>query len=353
MSPLPISRRTALKALAATGLGLAAGGRSSPHASQGGYRAIPSWPTELRELAPGVYAYTQAGGPGMDGGSISNAGVIDMGDHLIAVDTLGPPIHAKAFRAAARAATGKEFRRVINTHHHRDHTHGNCFFLPSEIVAHEYTRQAIVEMGIPAKPFAERPEWQEGMSELRLAPPTMTFSERVTFVGESAIVEVRFIGPGHTWGDSVVYLPRQRILFGGDVAFWYITPAAHNGHVSRWIEAIDRILGMGVDTIVPGHGAIGGKVELGETKAYLELLRREVRRRYDAGMRPGQAAADIPLGRFAAWSNPERVVVNTLRLFAEFDGTIAPSTANLVSPDENGRKAMEEYRSLTAARKSG
>jgi glyoxylase-like metal-dependent hydrolase (beta-lactamase superfamily II) len=150
-----------------------------------------------------------------------------------------------------------------------------------------------------------------------------------------------------------VFLPRQRILFGGDVAFWYITPAAHNGHVSRWIEAIDRILALDVDIIVPGHGPVGGKRELLETRAYLELLRREVRQRYEAGLRPGQAAADIDLGPFAAWSNSERVVVNTLRLYAEFDGTIAPSTANLVSPDESGRKAMEEYRALTAARTRG
>jgi cyclase len=345
-----VSRRSALKALASGSLGLAMGARPASPGAQAAYPPIPSWPTGLRPLAPGVYAYTQAGGPGLDGGSLSNAGVIEFGGHLIAVDALGPPVHARAFKAAAREATGKEFQRVINTHHHRDHTHGNCFFLPSPIVAHEYARAAIIEMGIAAKPFAERPDWQEGMSDLKLAPPTETFTDRLTYRDGDLVVDVRFIGPGHTWGDVVVHLPRQRILFGGDVAFWYVTPAAHNGHVSRWIEAVDRVLQMDADVIVPGHGAIGGRKELLETKAYLELLRREARRRYDAGMRPGQAAADIDLERFSTWSNPERIVVNTVRLYAEFDGTIAPSTANLSSPDEATRRAMEEYRSLVAAK---
>ena len=139
-------------------------GSRSPHrrgAAQS-HPNIPAWKTELRQLAPNVFAYTQAGGPGLDGGSLSNAGVIVADDHLIAIDTLGPPVHAKAFKAAAIAATGKSFGRVINTHHHRDHTHGNCFFLPADIVAHDYCRQAIIDMGIPARPFAERPEWQAG-----------------------------------------------------------------------------------------------------------------------------------------------------------------------------------------------
>ena len=97
---------------------------------------IPSWKTELRQLVPGVYAYTQASGPGVNNASLSNAGVIAGPEGLLAIDTLGPPVHAKAFRRAAMTATKKTFTRVVNTHHHRDHTNGNCFFAPAEIVAH-------------------------------------------------------------------------------------------------------------------------------------------------------------------------------------------------------------------------
>jgi cyclase len=290
------------------------------------FSVIPSWRTELRQLAPGIYAYTQASGPGVNNASLSNAGVIAGLDSLLAIDTLGPPLHAKAFKAAAMRATNRSFGRVVNTHHHRDHTNGNCFFAPAEIVAHEYTRAATIEQGIPARPYEDRPEWQEGMKELRLAPATTTFTGNVTYRYGDTVVEVIPNAPAHTWGDVMVYLPQHRILFAGDIAFYYVTPPAHNGHVTKWIEAIDRINRMDVDVIVPGHGPIGGKKELAETRAYLDLMANEIRKRYHAGMRPGQAAADVNLGRFANWTNPERNAWNAVRIYAELSGTITPAT---------------------------
>ncbi len=289
-------------------------------------QTIPSWPTELRELAPGVFAYTQASGPGVDNASLSNAGVIVGADHLLAIDALGPPVHAKAFRATAMKALGKPFGRVINTHHHRDHTNGNCFFPGAEIVAHEYCREATIAQGIPARPYEDRPQWQDGMSELRLAPATETFTGTRSYRYGDLDVQLISLGPAHTWGDVAVYLPKRRILFAGDIAFYYVTPPAHNGQITTWIKAIDRVLAMDVDVIVPGHGPVGTKKELAETRAYLDLMVREGRPRYEAKMSPGRAAADIDVGRFAAWTNPERTAWNMVRLYAEFGGRLRPET---------------------------
>jgi len=315
-------------------------------ASTGKYPEIPSWKTELRQLAPNVYAYTQATGPGVDNASLSNAGLIVGDDRLMAIDALGPPVHAKAFIAAAKKATGKSFGRLVNTHHHRDHTNGNCFFLPAEIVSHEFCRQAVIDQGIPEHPYDNRPQWQAGMNELKLAPPTMTFTDRMTYYYGGTLVELIFNGPAHTWGDVMIYLPQRKILFAADIAFFYVTPAGQNGHITRWIQAIDRIMGMDVDVVVPGHGPLGSKKELAETRAYLDLLAREVKKRFSAGMRPGQAAADIDMGRFAKWTNPERNVWNTIRLYAEFNGTLTPDMDVAAT-----NRAMEEYNSLMAARR--
>jgi len=333
-----IPRRDAIHLMMSGSVGLAMAQRNAP--------TIPRWSTELRQLAPNVYAYTQASGPGVDNASLSNAGVIAGLDHLLAIDALGPPIHAKAFRAAAMRATGLPFGRVINTHHHRDHTNGNCFFAPAEIVAHEYCRQATIDQGIPARPYEDRPQWQEGMHELRLSPATTTFTGTRSYRYGDIDVQLIAIGPAHTWGDVIVYLPRQRILFAGDIAFSYVTPPAHNGQITKWIEAIDRVMAMEVDIIVPGHGPIGTKTELAETRAYLELMVREVRRRYDAKMRPGQAAADIDMGRFAAWTNPERNAWNAVRLYAEFDGTLTPATDTAAQ-----NQAVAEYNRLAAGQR--
>jgi cyclase len=306
---------------------------------------IPSWPTELRRLAPNVYAYTQASGPGIDNASLSNAGVVAGPDGLLAIDTLGPPIHAKAFKAAAESATRMPFGRVVNTHHHRDHTNGNCFFAPIEIVSSAYTRQATIDEGIPARPYDTRPQWQAGMSELTLAPPTTPLSGGATYRYGNIVVEVIPSYPAHTFGDLLVYLPEQRLLFAGDVAFSYVTPAGHNGHITKWIDAIDRIDRMDVDVIVPGHGPIGTRAELRQTRAYLELIAEETRKRYAMGMSPGRAAADIPLGRFAGWTNPERTAWNAVRLYAEFAGTLKPEQ-DLVAQNA----AVAEYTAIVRNR---
>jgi cyclase len=340
---LMVSRRQLICAgLGAFGLA----SRPPAAASQGsGPPAIPGWPTELRRLARNVYAYTQASGPGVNNASLSNAGLIVGADTLLAIDTLGPPLHAKAFRAAAMQATGKPFGRVVNTHHHRDHTNGNYLYAPLEIVAHEYCRAATIAEGIPARPYADRPEWQAGMNELRLAPATTTFSSAMAYRYGDLEVQLIFNGPSHTWGDVMVYVPEHRILFAGDIAFYYVTPPAHNGHVTKWIDAIDRAMKMDVDVIVPGHGPIGSKKELAETRAYLDLIANEVRKRYSMGMTPGRAAADIDLGRFAGWTNPERTAWNAVRLYAEFNGTITPVTDAVVQS-----RAVEEYEKFRAAK---
>ena len=297
-------------------------------------------------LAPNVYAYTQASGPGVDNASLSNAGLI-VGDDLLAIDALGPPVHAKAFIATARKATGKKFGRLVNTHHHRDHTNGNCFFLPAEIVSHVYTRQAVIDQGIPEHPYPDRPQWQEGMKELKLAPPSTTFDDRLTYRYGDLVVELMYNGPAHTWGDVMVYLPQHRILFAADIAFFYVTPAGQSGHITKWTEAIDRVMKMDVDVIVPGHGPLGTKKELAETRAYFETLVPEAQKRFRSGMRPGEAAADLNLGRFANWTNPERNVWNTLRLYAEWSGTLTPEI-DVAGTD----RAMADYNAvrLKAAR---
>ena len=101
-----------------------------------------------------------------------------------------------------------------------------------------------------------------------------------------------------------MYLPSSGFSSRGT---WPSTTSARvTTQITRWIDAIDRIDRMGVDLIVPGHGPIGTKAELKDTRAYLELITEGARRRYAMGMSPGRAAADIPLGRFAGWTNPER-----------------------------------------------
>ena len=67
-------------------------------------------------------------------------------------------------------------------------------------------------------------------------------------------VQFRFAGPAHTWGDVMAYLPQHKILFAGDVAFFWVAPYANNSYITKWLETCDKIAGWDVDVIVPGHG---------------------------------------------------------------------------------------------------
>jgi len=312
------------------------------------YPVMPTWKTELRQLAPNVYVYQQQGGTGLMNAGISNAGLFVGDDWSVAVDALGFPLQTKAFLVASKHVTGgKPIAQLINTHHHGDHVAGNQFFLPAQILSHPYCRQEVIKaVATTPKSWPKQEGLADGTEVRKLTPPSVTFEDTLIYNIGGNVVEFRFAGPAHTWGDIMAYLPQHKILFAGDLAFFHLVPYAHNGYVSKWMESVDKILKMDVDTIVPGHGPVGGKKELAEMNEYFRVLKVEAKKRYDAGMSAGRAAADIKMGKFENWMGPERIVMNTVRLYDEFKGTLKPDV------DTEGTKhAIQEYDSIKATGK--
>jgi glyoxylase-like metal-dependent hydrolase (beta-lactamase superfamily II) len=308
----------------------------------------PTWNRELRQLAPNVYAYTQGGGPKAVNAGVSNALMVAGPDYLLAVDALQGPVPARAFIAASKQATGgKEFGRLIVTHHHGDHVNGNQFFTHAEILSHPYCRDMCLR-AVPNTPklWNPTPGVAEVAEERRLVPPSVTFlDELVYFIGGTE-VRMRHVGPAHTWGDVIAFIPQHKILFLGDVGFFWVAPYANNSWVTRWIELCDSLVGWDVDVMVPGHGPIGGKKELQEMASYFRVLGVEARKRYEAKMSAGAAAEQIRLGRFDNWIGPERLIMDTVRWYQEWDGSLTPDyNAALV------REATLEYNAIKAAAK--
>lgn len=331
--PMP-SRRQALA------WGLAAGGALLPPLSA--WSQTPGgWKTEWRELAPGVFAFVRDGGPGFDNGQRSNAGLVIGPDDCLLIDTLGPPIHAKELQAAVRRTTNKPVRRIVHTHFHRDHTNGDYLWDKAEVVTTPVGRTLLIDQGIPAHPYDNRPDWQAGMSELRFVPATTTIGGPVSYWYGEREVRVLPTAPAHTAGDILVHLPKEKILFAGDIAFFKVTPSDFNGYVSTWLKTIDDILAMDVETIVPGHGPIGGKRELAEMGDYLKLVRDQAHKGYDAKLSPSAAAAAIRLGPYAAWPNADRLLSTVVRLYAEWNGD-APPDGNPAAQSA----AQKEYNAL-------
>src|SRR5882724_877038 len=195
-----------------------------------------------------------------------------------------------------------------------------CSVAGATIVASAPCRAALAP-GFPPVPLLKTfmPRFAAEFPRLKVVLPTVTFEGRMVL--HDGDHEIQLWHPGfaaHTVGDAVVFLPKERVLFAGDIAFHYVTPLAFQGHVGNWIKAADRLLRYDADVIVPGHGPIGTRTDLKRMRDYLALVRREAKRRFDAGMPAGAAAADIKLGVYASWSDAERILPNVMRCYQEF-----------------------------------
>ena len=132
--------------------------------------------------------------------------------------------------------------------------------------------------------WAKRENWAEGTEEFKLTLPNQTYSDKLTYYDDETPVELIYLGPAHTDGDTLVYLPKQKILFAGDIGVFGVTPLNGSGYVAGLIKTCDKILAMDAETIVPGHGPVGGKPELAEMRDYFVLIQREGKKRFDSGM---------------------------------------------------------------------
>ncbi len=285
----------------------------------------------LHDLGGGAYAYLQPGGTW----GWSNAGLVVSGDQSLLIDTLFDELLTVEMLSAMKAATGfggAEINTVVNTHANGDHTYGNQLVTQAAVIASRPSAEEMSDVppALLAALVAQAPHLG-GLGDYitrifgpfvfptqpaRL--PTRTFDHELTLQVGDKTVQLINVGPAHTRGDTLVVVPEDKVVFTGDILFIDSTPIMWAGPVRNWIAACERILGMDVAVIVPGHGPITDKDGVRRVRDYLRYIDREARVRFDAGLDAEAAAADIPLGDYAAWGDAERIVVNVDTLYRDY-----------------------------------
>ena len=154
--------------------------------------------------------------------------------------------------------------------------------------------------------------------------PDTTFSGELTrTVGDKAVHLIE-VGPAHTGGDVLVYVPADKAVFTGDILFIEGHPMIWNGPINNWIAACERMLAMDIDTVVPGHGPVTDRRGVAAVRDYLRYISAAARQRYDAGLSLYDAAMDISLADYSSWGDAERIVASVATLYREFAGDTSP-----------------------------
>jgi cyclase len=295
----------------------------------------------LHELGDGLYTYLQPDG----GWGWSNAGLVTAEGTSLLVDTLFDLDLTRDMLDQMRPITDQHpIGQAFNTHGNGDHWFGNQL-LPDGIPivasarAIEDMREVPpsaanalfneLELGPEFDAFAARTMRRFDLASVTERLPTQAFEEdHVLDVGDRR-VRLLQLGPAHTSGDSIAYVPDAHVVFTGDLLFIEATPMMWAGPVSNWLLACDRILELGATTIVPGHGPVTDHSGVRDVQRYLTYIRDETRSRFDAGMDEDAAADDIDLSEFRDWGEPERIAGNVAKLYREFD----PGLPALSHPD--------------------
>ena len=251
------------------------------------YRDAPSQPSLVREIAPGVFVRLAE----PDKRIIANAGWVVFRDYVLVIDA-NYPWGAREILADLRKTTNKPIRFVFNTHYHADHAWGNSLFVDSgaTIVCSADCMAESKDKNTTAW-NNDKGEGAFDLKPWRLEHPQIGFPDSMSFDDGEHRVELSLVGPAHTIGDAIAYLPKERILFTGDLC---LTRAGNNladrdADPENWLRALDRMARMDIAILVPGHGPIGNRGSIAPQREYLSNLIDGVK----AAIRSGESADSL------------------------------------------------------------
>ncbi len=234
-------------------------------------------------LSDNAYAYTAQGDP--------NTGIVIGDEAVLVVDTQATPVMAEDVIRRIRGVTDKPIRYVVLSHYHAVRVLGASAYRPQHIIASRDTYDLIVERG-EADMKSEIERFPRLFRSVESVPgltwPTLVFERSLTLWLGRLEVRILQLGRGHTKGDTVVWLPKDRILFSGDLVEFDATPYAGDCYFEDWPATLDALAALEPSKLVPGRGAALQTPEeaargLAGTRAFVAELYAAVKRGVSAG----------------------------------------------------------------------
>lgn len=273
-----------------------------------GYTAVNLAGTELpplvHQIAPGVY-YRQSED---EKRIIATTSWIEFKDFAVVIDA-NFPWGAKAILTDLKATTSKPVRFVFDTHYHADHSYGNGVFAEAgaTIISSEMTAEDSRTRNT-ASWEKDTGVGEQSLKQYSLFHPQLTFNDSVTISDGSRRLELIKVGPGHTRGDAVAWLPAERIVFTGDLC----TTRAQNNlgdpgmSPDGWLQILDRLAAMNPAIVVPGHGHEGTVEALKGQRAYLAAVFDGVKAGIAKGAGENEIYNGIDWPKYKPWSEDEK-----------------------------------------------
>src|SRR5438034_8021386 len=268
----------------------------------------------LRQIIPGHYVYTQN-----NAGRLFNSGVVTAGDGVLVFDALEAEDVARAERESLASVIKQPIRYLLSSPFHDPFSNGNLAYADVFKIGHENYRAGLLDQMQRGRLSAE---------EQRARLPNATFHDRMTLHFGGKEIQILYFGPAHTKGDSILFVPQDRIAYLSEVFFSEEFPNMAGGYGVSWIRVLDAVKALDDDIFVPGHGPIPEDPK--QTRAALDRARQilvdardGIQNEIERGATEDQAVAAVKLQQYEklpSFAGQREVVLR--RIYKELKGTL-------------------------------
>jgi cyclase len=268
----------------------------------------------LRQIVSGHYVYSTT-----NSGRVFSSGIIATAEGALVVDALDSEAIGRAERESISSIIKQPVRYLVSSSFHDPFSKGNLAYADVFKIGHEGYRTGLVEQMERGRASAE---------ERGARLPSATFRDRVTLYFGGKEIQILYFGRAHTQGDSVIFVPQERIAYLSEVFFSDEFPNMAQGYGVSWLKVLDAIEALGADIFVPGHGAIPEDPK--QTRASLHRMRQIFVDARDAlqselakGSSEDQAVASVTLQKYEklpSYATQREVVVR--RMYKELTGNL-------------------------------